>query len=157
ALYHVLLHPNVFSDDNGEYMGFDNKVHSVPDGHAQYANYSGWDIYRSQVQLASLVAPQQTSDSITSMLNDYDQSGMLPKWALNNGESYVMVGDPADAIIADAYAFGARDFDAQHALSAMIDEATQTNNIRPAESTRDVYGYIPYDKTYGCCNFYGPV
>ncbi len=46
------------------------------------------------------------------MLDDYDQGGMLPKWAQANGESYVMVGDPADAIIADAYAFGARDFDA---------------------------------------------
>ncbi|MGH8960099.1 MAG: GH92 family glycosyl hydrolase [Jatrophihabitantaceae bacterium] len=157
ALYHSLLHPNVFSDDNGQYMGFDNKVHAVAAGHAQYANYSGWDIYRSQVQLAAVVAPQQTSDSITSMLNDYDQSGMLPKWALNNGESYVMVGDPADSIIADAYAFGARDFDTQHALAAMIDEATQTNNIRPAQSTRNSYGYIPYDLSYGCCNFYGPV
>ncbi|MDQ2846937.1 MAG: GH92 family glycosyl hydrolase [Actinomycetota bacterium] len=157
ALYHSLLHPNVFSDVNGQYMGMDNKVQTAPDGHAQYANYSGWDIYRSQVQLASIVAPHETSDSITSMLNDYDQSGMLPKWALNNGESYVMVGDPADPIIAGAYAFGARGFDSQHALSAMITEATQTNNIRPAQSTRDTYGYIPYDLNYGCCNFYGPV
>ncbi len=131
ALYHSLLHPNVFSDDNGQYMGFDNKVHTVAAGHAQYANYSGWDIYRSQAQLAAMVAPQQTSDSITSMLNDYDQAGRLPKWALNNGETYVMVGDPADSIIADAYAFGARDFDTSHALSAMIAEATQTNNDPP--------------------------
>ena len=43
-----------------------------------------------------MVAPQQTSDSVRSMLNQYDQSGQLPKWALNNGETYVMVGDPAD-------------------------------------------------------------
>jgi predicted alpha-1,2-mannosidase len=157
AMYHALLHPNVFSDDNGQYMGFDNKIHTAAPGHAQYANYSGWDIYRSQVQLAAMVAPQQTSDSITSMLNDYDQSGMLPKWSLNNGESYVMVGDPADSIIADAYAFGARDFDAQHALNAMVTEATQKNNIRPGQSARDVYGYIPSDQSYGCCNFYGPV
>ncbi|WP_235423483.1 glycoside hydrolase domain-containing protein [Pseudoalteromonas luteoviolacea] len=25
ALYHSLFHPNVFSDVNGEYMGFDSK------------------------------------------------------------------------------------------------------------------------------------
>lgn len=157
ALYHSLLHPNVFSDENGQYMGYDNKVHTVAPGHVQYANYSGWDIYRSQVQLSAMIAPEQTSDSITSMLNDYDQTGMMPKWALNNGESYVMVGDPADPIIADAYAFGARDFDTQKALSAMVTEATQSNNIRPGQSTRDVYGYLPYDLNYGCCNFYGPV
>ena len=42
ALYHSLLHPNVFSDDNGEYPGFDGKVHTAA-GYAQYANFSGWD------------------------------------------------------------------------------------------------------------------
>ncbi|MFL6075819.1 MAG: lectin [Mycobacteriales bacterium] len=157
ALYHVLLHPNKFSDVNGQYMGFDNKVHTVPAGHAFYANYSGWDIYRSQVQLASVVAPKETSDSIRSMLGQYDQMGQLPKWAMANGESYVMVGDPADPIIADAYAFGARDFDTRHALQAMVAEATTPNNVRPGLATLDEKGYLPYDATYGCCNFYGPV
>jgi predicted alpha-1,2-mannosidase len=157
ALYHALLHPNVFSDENGQYTGMDGKVHQVAKGHDEYANYSGWDIYRSQVQLAALVAPHQTSDSIRSMLDDYDQGGMLPKWAQANGESYVMVGDPADGIIADAYAFGARDFDARKALQAMVAEATQPNDIRPGQATLDRYGYLPYDASYGCCNFYGPV
>jgi len=157
ALYHALLHPNVFSDVNGQYMGMDGTVHTAAAGHEQYANYSGWDTYRSQVQLAALVAPHQTSDAIRSMLNDYDQSGMLPKWAQANGESYVMVGDPADPIIADAYAFGARDFDAQKALQAMVAEATQTSNIRPGQAVLDQYGYLPYDLQYGCCNFYGTV
>jgi predicted alpha-1,2-mannosidase len=157
ALYHALLHPNVFSDVNGQYMGFDNKIHTAAKGHAQYANYSGWDIYRSQVQLAALVAPQQTSDSIRSMLNDYEQSGELPKWALANGESYVMVGDPADGIIADAYAFGARDFNHAEALAAMIKEATTPSDIRPGLAQYEQDGYLPYDGSYGCCNFYGPV
>lgn len=157
ALYHALLHPNVFSDDNGEYMGFDDQVHHVAAGHVQYANYSGWDIYRSQVQLAAIVAPQQTSDSVRSMLNDYEQSGQLPKWAMDNGETYVMVGDPADSIIADAYAFGARDFDTKEALQAMLAEANQTDNIRPGNNYYQNTGYLPMDGTYGCCNFYGPV
>ena len=157
ALYHALLHPNVFSDENGQYMGYDGKVHTVARGHAEYANYSGWDIYRDQVQLAAMVAPQQTSESITSMLNDYEQTGMLPKWNLGGGESYVMVGDPADSIIADAYAFGARDFDVPEALKAMMTEATTINNIRPGNATLLADGYLPDDGTYGCCNFYGPV
>lgn len=155
AMYHALLHPNVFSDVNGQYMGFDNAVHTADPGHVEYATYSGWDIYRSQVQLAALVAPQQTSDSVRSMLHQYEQMGQLPKWAMNNGESYVMVGDPADPIIADAYAFGARDFDVNEALDAMVTEATQNNKVRPAQSTRDVKGYIPDDGSYTCCNFYG--
>lgn len=157
AMYHALLHPNVFSDYNGQFAGFDGQTHKAAAGHVEYANYSGWDIYRSQVQLAATVAPQQTSDSIRSMLNQYDEIGQLPKWALNNGESYVMVGDPADAIIADAYAFGARDFDTSKALSAMLSEANQPNNIRPGITQYLNQGYLPVDGSYGCCNFYGSV
>jgi predicted alpha-1,2-mannosidase len=157
AMYHALLHPNVFSDDNGQYMGFDGQVHTVAKGHQAYANWSGWDIYRDQVQLAAMVAPQQTSDAITSMLADYSQTGMLPKWNLDGGESYVMVGDPADEIIADAYSFGAQDFDVAAALKDMEAEATTSNNIRPGNATLQSKGYLPYDGTYGCCNFYGPV
>lgn len=159
ALYHSLLHPNVYSDDNGQYMGMDNQVHKLTQGQeAQYANYSGWDTYRSQTQLMAVVEPQLTGDVVTSMLNGYDQTGLLPKWASNNGESYVMVGDPAAAIIADAYAFGVRNFDTAHALDALQHEATAPNQDRPAEPVRDSKGYIPLDTTNpGCCNFYGPV
>jgi predicted alpha-1,2-mannosidase len=157
AMYHALLHPNTFSDVNGQYMGADDQVHKAATGHVEYANYSGWDIYRSQVQLAATVAPQQTSDSVRSMLDQYDQTGQLPKWSLNNGESYVMVGDPADAIIADAYAFGAKDFSTSKALAAMEAEANTTNNVRPGNADYLKTGYLPLDGTYGCCNFYGSV
>ncbi|MEU5594837.1 lectin [Streptomyces sp. NPDC020298] len=159
ALYHALLHPNVFSDANRQYMGMDNQIHKLAKGQqAQYANYSGWDTYRSQTQLMAMVEPKVTSDVVTSMLNGYDQTGLLPKWASNNGESYVMVGDPAAGIIADAYAFGARGFDTAKALAALQHEATTPNNDRPGESVRDAKGYLPLDENdYGCCNFYGPV
>ncbi|WBO62717.1 lectin [Streptomyces camelliae] len=159
ALYHALLHPNIFSDDNGRYMGMDNQVHKLTRGQkAQYANYSGWDTYRSQTQLMAMVEPEVAGDVVTSMLNGYDQTGLLPKWASNNGESYVMVGDPAAGIIADAYAFGATGFDTGKALAALQHEATAANNDRPGESVRDARGYLPLDEgDYGCCNFYGPV
>jgi hypothetical protein len=45
ALYHVFQSPNVASDVNGEYMGFDQDVHTA--GGVRYQNYSGWDIIRS--------------------------------------------------------------------------------------------------------------
>ncbi len=158
ALYHSLLEPNVFSDVNGQYMGSDGHVqHVVAPQSAQYANYSGWDIYRSEVQLEALLAPQQTSDIVASMLNDYAQSGQLPKWTENDGEAYLMVGDPADSIIADAYAFGATRFNTARALKDMELQATDPNNIRPGLTYYEDDGYLPIDGTYGCCNFYGPV
>ncbi|MET7942518.1 lectin [Streptomyces sp. NPDC005302] len=158
ALYHSLLYPNVISDTNGQYYGFDGRTHTVDAGHkAAYANYSGWDIYRSQAQLEALVAPQAASDTAQSMVDDYAQTGVFPKWSENNGESYVMVGDPADAIIADYYAFGAKDFDTTTALADMIKQASTANNDRPGLNYLDSPGYMPHDGTYGCCNFYGPV
>jgi predicted alpha-1,2-mannosidase len=157
ALYHSLLHPNVFSDVNGQYLGFDNAVHTVPAGHAHYANYSGWDIYRTQAQLSALVAPDAASDMAQSMVDDYRQGGTLPKWAMNNAETYIMVGDPADAVLADYYAFGARDFDTSAALDAMVHEATTTNNVRPGGGYLDSFGYLPTDSPYGCCHYYAGV
>jgi predicted alpha-1,2-mannosidase len=158
ALYHSLLHPNVFSDDNGQYMGVDGKVHAVDAGHsAFYTNFSGWDIYRTQAQLEALVDPSAASDTAQSMVDDYAQGGMLPKWMEDNGETYVMVGDPADSIIADYYAFGATNFSTSAALTDMVTEATSANNIRPGLNYLSAPGYLPADGSYGCCNFYGPV
>jgi predicted alpha-1,2-mannosidase len=157
ALYHALLHPNVFSDDNGQYMGVDGQVHTVDPGHsAFYTNFSGWDIYRTQAQLEALIDPQAASDTAQSMVDDYAQGGMLPKWMEDNGETYVMVGDPADSILADYYAFGAQNFSTSTALSDMVAEATNTNNIRPGLNYVSKPGYLPVNGSYGCCNYYGP-
>ncbi|MEU4037413.1 lectin [Streptomyces collinus] len=158
ALYHSLLHPNVISDTNGQYYGFDGKTHTVDAGHsAAYANYSGWDIYRSQAQLEALVSPQVASDTAQSMTDDYVQTGIFPKWSEYNGESYVMVGDPAAVILADYHAFGARNFDTSTALAGLLKQAGTANNDRPGLNYLDSPGYEPHDGSYGCCNFYGPV
>ena len=158
GVYHALLHPNTFSDTNGQYIGFDNQVHTVQAGHVQVANYSGWDIYRSQAQLEAIVDPAMASNAAQSIVNDAAQNnGMMPKWAMNNGESYVMVGDPADGELADYYAFGARDFDTASALKYALAEANTPNNIRPDLADYEKYGYVPSDAANTCCNFYGPV
>ena len=119
ALYHSFLHPSVFSDVNGDYMGFDNKIHRRREG-LQYANFSGWDIYRCQVQLIAMLFPKLASDMAQSLVADAEQGGGLPIWPVANDESSVMVGDPSDPILASMYAFGARDFDARAALAAML-------------------------------------
>jgi predicted alpha-1,2-mannosidase len=158
ALYHSLLYPNVFSDDNRQYRGTDGTVRTVDPGHsAFYTNFSGWDIYRAQAQLEALVAPAVASDAAQSMVDDYAQGGALPKWTQNNTETYVMVGDPADAVLADYYAFGARHFDADTALTDMIAEATRPGPVRPGLNYLATLGYLPIDGTYRCCNYYEPV
>ena len=128
ALYHALLHPNVFNDVDGEYIGFDRQIH-VAKGFNVYANFSGWDIYRSEVQLLAMLFPKETSDMVTSLVLDAQQGGGggLPIWPIANNEACTMVGSPASPIIAGAYAFGARTFDAHSALAAMLRGATDAN------------------------------
>ena len=127
ALYHAMLHPNVYSDANGMYRGFDGFVHHADAGHTEYATFSGWDIYRTQIPLIAMLDPRRMSDMMRSLVHASQQMGWLPKWSLVNVESGVMGGDPADPIIAGAYAFGARDFDARTALGAMVKGATQAD------------------------------
>ena len=124
ALYHSLLFPNVVSDVNGQYVGADGNVHQSTT-RTQYANFSEWDIYRSEIELVSLLAPYQAGDMVQSLVNDAEQGGWLPKWAIVGGDSGQMNGDSADPIIAAAYAFGIRDFDVSAALAAMVKGATQ--------------------------------
>jgi predicted alpha-1,2-mannosidase len=134
ALYHSLLFPSLISDDNGEYTGDDDQVHYS--ARPQYSNFSEWDIYRSEIELLALVAPRQTGDMIQSLVNDAEQNGWLPKWAIADGDASQMNGDSADPIIASAYAFGARDFDLEGALAAMVKGATETESNHGLEIER---------------------
>jgi predicted alpha-1,2-mannosidase len=128
ALYHAFLDPNIFSDVDGSYRGFDGNVHRDGAGHNEYANFSGWDTYRSTMSLQALLAPKQASDMIESLVHASQQGGWLPKWPAANGYTGVMGGDAADPLIASAYAFGARDFEVRAALAAMIKGATDTTS-----------------------------
>ncbi|HEX4725661.1 MAG TPA: GH92 family glycosyl hydrolase [Pseudonocardiaceae bacterium] len=136
ALYHTLLAPSTYSDANGRYFGMDGQVHQVAPGRAQYTTFSGWDIYRSEVPLLATVVPEQTSQMMQSLVNDAQQGGWLPKWPVAGAYTGMMGGDAADAIIAEAYAFGARDFDTHAALAVMVKGATQ-----PQTSTDLGQGY----------------
>lgn len=121
ALYHTFIHPNIFSDVNGQYIGFDDRVHTVPGGHAQYENISSWDIWRSQMPLRAILAPAESADIAQSLVNDAQQGdGHLPRWEQKNDDSRGMNGDGADIEIAAIYAFGDTGFDTAGALHAMI-------------------------------------
>jgi predicted alpha-1,2-mannosidase len=155
ALYHALLHPNTISDVDGRYTGFDGQIHQAAPGHMEYATFSGWDVYRTQIALVAMLDPKRASDMMRSLVHASQQSGWLPKWSLVNAESAVMGGDPADPIIASAYAFGARDFDARVALAAMVKGATQPDGPggqgwyvqRPGLREYQERGYVVNDHT----------
>jgi predicted alpha-1,2-mannosidase len=151
ALYHSLLEPSIFSDDDGQYVGLDGKVHETH-GRVQYTNYSEWDIYRSEIPLLSIIDPSVVSTMIQSLVNDASQGGWLPVWEVADADAQTMDADAADPIIADAYAFGVRGFDVKAALAAMVKGAEQPGTAadgpdqtveRPSLATFASLGYVP--------------
>ncbi len=151
ALYHAFLAPRTFSDADGAYIGMDGLVHRAR-GRIQYADFSGWDTYRTQVQLLSILLPRQASDMVRSLLANAAESGCLPRWSYANGQSMTMVGDSASPFIASAAAFGATAFDHRAALTAMLKGAEEPCRSPNGEYVErqglDAYlrhGYVPYD------------
>jgi predicted alpha-1,2-mannosidase len=161
ALYHAMLEPTLTSDVNGEYLGADRKAHRVERGQrAQYGTFSGWDVYRAQVQLLALVQPRVASDFAQSLYNFARQrGGEWDRWLLENGKTSVMSGDPSAAALSSMYAFGARDFDVRGALDSLVTAATvptandhsdagcpvECVGQRPALDKYLSLGYVPSD------------
>jgi predicted alpha-1,2-mannosidase len=150
ALYRSLLHPNTFNDADGRYIGFDGAVHAVAAGHTQYANFSDWDTYRCLAALQALLFPDRASDMAQSLVNDAEQSGALPRWALANAATGEMSGDNVVPLIVNFHAFGAEDFDTHAALRYMVNAATKggvgLNGYieRPGINTYLEFGYAPF-------------
>lgn len=126
ALYHALLHPNVISDADRRYRGSDDKVHVVGRGHrAQYGTFSGWDVYRSQVQLLTLLSPDTGSDIAQSLFELARQNGgVWDRWLHGASGTHVMNGDPSPAALAGIRAFGGTGFDLRGALKSLVEAAT---------------------------------
>ncbi|MEU6596654.1 GH92 family glycosyl hydrolase [Streptomyces flaveolus] len=126
ALYHALLHPNVISDADGRYRGADGRVHRVDrHRHAQYGTFSGWDVYRDQVQLLTLLDPRTGSDIAQSLYELARQNnGVWDRWLHGASGTHVMNGDPSPAALAGIRAFGGTDFDLKGALKSLVRAAT---------------------------------
>lgn len=151
ALYHNMLQPSIFQDVNGQYIGFDDAIHDAPAGRNVYTNFSLWDTYRTSVQLQARLFPDHVSDMVNSMLLFTQQShGGLPVWSLNNVDNGVMNGYSAYPFIANAHAYGARNFDLQLAIDLMKQAAEEELEIKNGRGWEELdlykqYGYLPAD------------
>jgi len=125
ALYHSLLMPSIFSDADGRYLGFDGKIHQVEQGHLIYANYSGWDIYRSEMPLLAMIEPRRMEDMAQSVVLMYQQGGWVDRWPQINLYTNVMSGSPLTVSLAAAWLGGLHGFDMKTAWEGMLKDATE--------------------------------
>ena len=120
ALYHALLLPSVFDDVDGRYIGYDDKIHHVPAGHKHiYANWSGWDIYRSEMPLLTMIEPQRSQDMAQSVVEMSKQLGFIDRWPEANRPTGVMNGLPLTNCLTEIWQAGLHHFDINAAYQAM--------------------------------------
>ena len=112
ALYHTMIDPRAYTDVDGNYVGGDHKVHQT-NAFTKRTIFSGWDVFRSQMPLQTIINPTLVSDMLNSLISLADESGKsyLERWEFLNSYSGCMVGNPAVSVMADAYAKGIRNFD----------------------------------------------
>ena len=145
AIYHLLIHPNIIQDVNGEYP----MMESLKVGHTtgnRYTVFSLWDTYRNVHQLQTLIFPDKQTDMVRSMIAMYDEWGWMPRWELFGRETWTMEGDPAIPVITDTWLKGLRDFDIDKAYEAFRKSATLPGAENKMRRDIDPYiskGYIP--------------
>lgn len=145
GLYHVLIHPSILQDVNGEYPAMESLKTMKTNGN-RYTVFSLWDTYRNVHQLLSLVYPERQIEMVRTMIDMYKESGWLPKWELFGRETFTMEGDPSIPVIVDTYFRGLRDFDVETAYEAMKKGATtpgEFNLMRPDANDYFTKGYVP--------------
>jgi predicted alpha-1,2-mannosidase len=139
ALYHLLIHPNILQDVNGEYPAMESpEILKTKKGN-RHTVFSLWDTYRTVHPFLSLVYPRQQTDMLRSMVNMYKENGQLPKWELYSRETNVMEGDPALIVLADSYLRGLNGFDVESAYEGMMKSATSQGSTNPLRPDNDFY------------------
>ncbi|MET7485403.1 GH92 family glycosyl hydrolase [Streptomyces sp. NPDC005538] len=151
SLYRSFLAPNIGSDADGRYTGWDQKVHRAQ-GFTYYQNWSLWDTYRTQSQLLALLAPREARDMAISVIRIDEESGWLPKWGYGTVETNIMTGDPVTPFLTNAYQQGllkGYEERAYRALKQNADGVPPTDSAAVGREANTEYiagGFAPYIK-----------
>ncbi|MGW7340555.1 GH92 family glycosyl hydrolase [Streptomyces sp. NPDC054808] len=151
SLYRSFLAPNIGSDVDGRYTGWDQQIHRAK-GFTYYQNWSLWDTYRTQSQLLALLAPREARDMAISVIRIDEESGWLPKWGYGTVETNIMTGDPVTPFLTNAYQQGLLhgwEERAYRALKKNADGVPPTDSPAVGREANREYladGFAPYVK-----------
>ncbi|MBK3577393.1 GH92 family glycosyl hydrolase [Streptomyces sp. MBT65] len=151
SLYRSFLAPNIGSDVDGRYTGWDQQIHHAK-GFTYYQNWSLWDTYRTQSQLLALLAPREARDMAISVIKIDEESGWLPKWGYGTVETNIMTGDPVTPFLTNAYQQGllkGYEERAYRALKQNADGVPPTESAAVGREANKEYlakGFAPYIK-----------
>ncbi|RMG35746.1 MAG: glycoside hydrolase family 92 protein, partial [Methanobacteriota archaeon] len=141
SLYHALIHPSLFSDVDGRYVGMDGKIHQSEEPY--YTIFSLWDTFRATHPFWQFVYPEYNEAFVRTMLKKYRKFGQLPMWELHSNETYCMTGNHSLPVLAEYIRFGNPD---EKTRDLIAEAAIRTSflNERDMDDYRR-YGFIPSD------------
>lgn len=130
ALYRTMLEPRIHTDVDGRYVGGDFKVHQSDEEFVKRTLFSGWDVFRSQMPLQTIINPSVVNDVICSLMEQARTSGRqyYERWELFNSYTGCMLGNPALSVLADAYAKGIRNYDVEEAYRYAVNSSAEFGN-----------------------------
>ena len=157
AMYHAMIDPRVIADVDGNYTGADGKIHTAS-GYIPRTIFSGWDVFRGEFPLMTLLNATMVNDEINSLvtLAEMSKKGYLERWEILNSYSGCMDGDPATSVILDAYSKGLCGFDVEKAYAACRQTAAGANGStnRPDNDFYMQHGYVPNEVSWTLDNAY---
>ncbi|MDR1339508.1 MAG: GH92 family glycosyl hydrolase [Prevotellaceae bacterium] len=150
ALYHTMIDPRLVADVDGKYTGGDRQVHTTGSFHKRTI-FSGWDVFRSQMPLLTIISPEVVNDMINSLVTLAEESGegYLERWELLNAYSGCMLGNPAISVITDAYAKGIRGFNTENAWKYAVATTERFGNEKLGHSG-SISGTLEHAYTEWC-------
>jgi predicted alpha-1,2-mannosidase len=148
ALYRCYERMINITEDGRYYSGYDHKVHE--DARPFYVDNWLWDTYRALEPLQTLLNPDMEADKIQSYVRMYQQSGIMPTFAILTGPYACMNGNHAAPWFADAWFKGIRNFDLETAFEGVRKRSLEGTHIPwrlgpkgPLDEIYDAHGYMP--------------
>src|ERR1035437_2593717 len=148
ALYRSFERMINITEDEHYYSGFDHRVHADP--RPFYVDNWLWDTFRALEPLQTLLNPDIEADKIQSYVRMYQQSGVMPTFAVVTGNYACMNGNHSAPWFADAWFKGVRNFDLKTAFDGIRNRSLKVTmlpwSLAPAGPLDEFYathGYIP--------------
>jgi predicted alpha-1,2-mannosidase len=148
ALYRCFERMINISEDGQYYSAFDHKVHR--DSRAFYVDNWLWDTFRALEPLQTLLDPDVQADKLQSYVRMYQQSGIMPTFALAQGNYACMNGNHSAPFFADAWFKGVRNFDLVTAYEGVRKRSLEDTLLPwrlgpkgPLDDFYNAHGYMP--------------
>ena len=124
------------------------KVHE--DARPFYVDNWLWDTYRALEPLQTLLDPGKEADKIQSYVRMYQQSGIMPTFAIVSGNYACMNGNHSAPWFADAWFKGVRNFDVETAYEGVRKRSLDVTMLPwrlgprgPLDEFYAAHGYMP--------------